>query len=138
MAKKKNVKHIMGGGMFSGFGGDIIYQETSERVVRKLTDGHVGANAVTWQGWADHMEGGPAPYTDFNYKIPGTNQHYKEYWGIEDTPSKKKKITRESRIKKFPQRQAKKAQGGAFKKRGYVSSYLDLTVNTPGKYGIDY
>ena len=28
----------------------------------------------------------------------------------------------------------------AFKKvnRGYVSSYLDLSVKTPGKYGVDY
>tara|TARA_R100000152_G_C6781229_1_gene215301 strand:- start:5741 stop:5935 length:195 start_codon:yes stop_codon:yes gene_type:complete len=24
------------------------------------------------------------------------------------------------------------------KQKGYVSSYLDLSVNTPGKYGVDY
>ncbi len=48
----------------------------------------------------------------------------------------KKPSSRDSSMKKFPQLQAKKAQRA--KKRGYVSSYLDLTVNTPGKYGVDY
>ena len=127
MAKKKNVKHILGGGFYGGYRGDILRGETSEKVARKMTGGHVGANAVTWSGWADHMEGGPAPYTNFNPKMPGTNKHR---W-----PLDKKKITRESSMKKFPQ--AQQAQV-ASRKRGYVSSYLDLSANKPGKYGVDY
>ena len=47
----------------------------------------------------------------------------------------KKKAYRDSSMKKFPK--ARQAQG-AFKKRGYISSYLDLSVAKTGKYGVDY
>ena len=83
MAKKKNIKHILGGGFYGGFHGDILRGDSSERVVRKLTGGNVGANAVTWSGWKDHVKGGPAPYTNFNPKIPGTNKHRRGKLGVD-------------------------------------------------------
>jgi len=54
----------------------------------------------------------------------------------------KKKTNKKIKKKQKPQRSSKKQREQralrGVKSKGYVSSYLDLSPNTPGKYGVDY
>ena len=49
--------------------------------------------------------------------------------------AKKKNVKKSG--KKLPQAKQKQ-KALKMSNRGYVSSYLDLSVKTPGKYGVDY
>ena len=49
-----------------------------------------------------------------------------------------KKIKKKQKPQRSSKKQREQRALRGVKSKGYVSSYLDLSPNTPGKYGVDY
>ena len=101
MAKKKNVKHILGASKIIAESSTFLTPEDYMRAL-KLTDTRT---------------------TKSGTKVIGESK-----FGSQATDKVAKDFDKGLRRKAISHRN----------KRGYVSSYLDLSVNKPGKYGIDY
>ena len=50
----RNIKRIEGAGM-GGYRGDILSAKQAEQVARGMSGGRIGAGAITFEGWKDHI-----------------------------------------------------------------------------------
>lgn len=60
-----NIKRIEGAGKYGGFRGDTLSINLAEKVARGMSGGRVGANAITFEGWKDHLDE-PLPTGDYS------------------------------------------------------------------------
>ena len=51
----RNIKRIEGAGM-GGYRGDILSAKQAEQVARGMSGGRIGAGAITFEGWKDHLD----------------------------------------------------------------------------------
>ena len=50
-----NVKLITGAGKYGGYRGDILSAAQAEKVARGMSGGRIGAEAITFEGYKDHI-----------------------------------------------------------------------------------
>ena len=133
MAKKKNIKHIIGGGKGTTYMSSY-YSHAVGDTMSMPEKAHKELIKFNQRQEVDRLK---FIGTEVQPLIQAQEDIYKKE--VRKLPQasgdSKKKISRDSSMKKFPQ--ARQAQR-VFKKRGYISSYLDLSANKPGKYGVDY
>ena len=65
-SKPKGVT-ITGSGKYGGYRGDIVTASTAEKIARGMSGGRIGAKAITFEGYKDHLIE-PLPKGD--YAIP--------------------------------------------------------------------
>ena len=70
-SKPKGVR-IEGSGKYGGYRGDILTVKTAEEVARAMSGGRVGRNAITFEGYKDHLI---EPLPKGNYLIAAGNIH---------------------------------------------------------------
>ena len=50
-----NVPQIEGAGKYGGYYGDHLTVNQAEQVARSMSGGRIGRNAITFEGWKDHL-----------------------------------------------------------------------------------
>jgi len=60
----KNIKRIEGAGKYGGYYGDHLTVNQAEKVARGMSGGRIGAGAITFEGWKDHLDE-PLPKGDY-------------------------------------------------------------------------
>lgn len=66
----KNIKRIEGAGKYGGYRGDHMSLNQTEKITRGMSGGRIGAGAITFEGWKDHLDE-PLPTGDY-YIMSGT------------------------------------------------------------------
>ena len=61
-----NIKRIEGAGKYGGYRGDVLSVNQAEQVTRGMSGGRIGAGAITFEGWKDHLD---EPLPKGNYSI---------------------------------------------------------------------
>tara|TARA_R100000329_G_scaffold131044_1_gene110248 strand:- start:340 stop:663 length:324 start_codon:yes stop_codon:yes gene_type:complete len=56
-----NQKKIEGAGKYGGYRGDILSANQAEKVARGMSGGRIGAGAITFEGYRDHIPAGKKP-----------------------------------------------------------------------------
>jgi len=59
-----NIKRIEGAGKYGGYYGDNMSLNQTEKVTRGMSGGRIGAKAITFEGWKDHLDE-PLPTGDY-------------------------------------------------------------------------
>ena len=54
-SKRGNVKLIEGAGKYGGYRGDVLTPDQAEDVARYISGGRIGADAITFEGYKDHL-----------------------------------------------------------------------------------
>jgi len=60
-----NIKRIEGAGKYGGYYGDNMSLNQTEKVTRGMSGGRIGAKAITFEGWKDHLDE-PLPTGDYS------------------------------------------------------------------------
>ena len=64
-SKPKGVR-IEGAGKYGGYRGDVLTPNQAEKVARYISGGRIGADAITFEGYRDHLN---EPQPKGNYAI---------------------------------------------------------------------
>jgi len=105
----RNIKRIEGAGKYGGYYGDHLTVNQAEKVARGMSGGRIGAGAITFEGWKDHLDE-PLPKGDYGISTGTIKPADIKTWEDRNTDNIGSKLNGPKKIK------------GNLKKRPYITN----------------
>jgi len=89
----KQVKRIEGAGKYGGYRGDILSVSQAEKVARGMSGGRIGHNAITFEGYKDHLIE-PLPKGDYAMAAGNIRKADVKSWEDRNVKNRKTKLNK--------------------------------------------
>ena len=97
-SKRGNVKLIEGAGKYGGYRGDVLTVNQAEYVARSMSGGRIGREAITFEGWKDHIIE-PLPEGDYAIVAGTISKADIKTWNDRNTNNADTKLSAEKPFK---------------------------------------
>ena len=95
----RNQVKIEGAGKYGGYYGDVLTVNQAEKVARYMSGGRIGREAITFEGWKDHIIE-PLPEGDYAIVAGKIKEAYIKTWNDRNTNNADTKLSAETPFKK--------------------------------------